>query len=120
MPSPHPGIILLKHYLEPQQISQNKLARAIKVPPRRINEIIHGKRSISADTAVRLGLYFTSSASYWLHLQAEYDIGKVKHNISLQLSTLSSISHAPDLTTDNPAKKQNNKTGNSVKRRIMR
>jgi len=84
----HPGKVLLQQYLEPQKISQNRLARAIKVPPRRINEIIHEKRGISADTAVRLAIYFGGSATYWTHLQAEYEIEKVKHNITIQLSTI--------------------------------
>jgi len=120
MTSQHPGKILLKHYLEPQQISQNKLARAINVPPRRINEIIHGKRSISADTAVRLGLYFDCSASYWLHLQAEYDIEKIRHAITLQLGTLNNSPVRPVASPDAKPSTKKNKTPTSVKRRIMR
>ena len=73
----HPGKILLQQYMEPQKVSQNHLARAIKVPPRRINEIVHGKRSITADTAVRLAIYFGNSANYWMHLQAEFEIEKI-------------------------------------------
>ena len=66
----HPGIALLEQHLRPQNLSQNQVARAIKVPPRRINEIVLGKRAITADTALRLARYFGNSASYWMHLQA--------------------------------------------------
>ncbi len=93
----HPGKVLLQQYLEPQNISQNKLARAIKVPPRRINEIIHEKRGITADTAVRLAIYFGGSATYWTHLQAEFEIEKVKQNITIQLSTIQSSLPAPSM-----------------------
>ena len=111
----HPGKVLLQQYLEPQNISQNKLARAIKVPPRRINEIIHGKRGISADTAVRLAIYFGGSATYWAHLQAEFEIEKVKQNITIQLSTI----QAP-LPESLIEKNTDKKTNSKIKRRIMR
>jgi len=70
----HPGEILLEEFLKPLGISQYKLAKDISVPPRRINEIVHGKRAISADTALRLSRYFGSSERFWLNLQARYDI----------------------------------------------
>ena len=70
----HPGEILLEEFLKPMGISQYKLAKDVSVPPRRINEIIHGKRSISADTALRLSRYFGLSERFWLNLQARYDI----------------------------------------------
>jgi len=73
-PPVHPGEILLEEYLRPMQISQYRLSRDLSVDPRRINEIIHGKRSISADTALRLGRYFGTSARFWLNLQAHYDL----------------------------------------------
>ena len=115
----HPGKVLLQQYLEPQKISQNKLARAIKVPPRRINEIIHGKRSVTADTAIRLAIYFGGSASYWMHLQAEFEIEKIRHNINIQLST---IQASIDLTKPpaEPEKAIKPKPDNNVKKRIMR
>ncbi len=115
----HPGKVLLQQYLEPQKISQNRLARAIKVPPRRINEIIHEKRSITADTAVRLAIYFGGSASYWMHLQAEFEIEKVKENISIQLSTIQAPPQAK-ITQTGSMEKTKSKTYNSVKKRIMR
>jgi len=70
----HPGEILMEEFLRPLGISQYKLAKDINVPARRINEIVHGKRSISADTALRLSRYFNLSERFWLNLQARYDI----------------------------------------------
>lgn len=74
LPPIHPGEILLTEFMEPLNLSQNRLAREIGVPPRRINEIIHGKRAITADTAVRLGKFFGTSAQLWLNLQSHYEI----------------------------------------------
>lgn len=73
LPNIHPGEVLFEEFLQPMAISQNALARAIDVPPRRINEIVHGKRSITADTAVRLAIYFGTSEKFWLGLQGNYD-----------------------------------------------
>lgn len=115
----HPGKVLLQQYLEPQKISQNALARAIKVPPRRINEIVHEKRGITADTAVRLAIYFGGSAGYWMHLQSEHEIKKVKQNITIQLSTIPASSSPPARQT-HKTKSNNGKSENSVKKRIMR
>jgi addiction module HigA family antidote len=70
----HPGEILLEEFLEPFELSQYRLARDISVPPRRINEIVHGTRSITADTALRLARYFGTSEQFWLNLQAHYDL----------------------------------------------
>jgi addiction module HigA family antidote len=70
----HPGEILQKEFLEPMGISQYRLAKDISVPPRRINEIVHGKRSISANTALRLSRHFGTSDRFWLNLQARYDL----------------------------------------------
>ena len=70
----HPGEILLEEFLEPLGISQYRLAKDISVPARRINEIVHGKRSITADTALRLSRYFSLSDRFWLNLQARYDL----------------------------------------------
>ena len=74
MPPVHPGEILVENFLKPMHMSQNKLATAIHVPARRINEIAHGKRRITADTALRLARYFNMTAQYWLGLQADYDL----------------------------------------------
>ena len=70
----HPGEILMEEFLEPMKISQYRLAKDINVPPRRINEIVHGKRSITADTALRLGRFFSMSPQFWLNLQTRYDL----------------------------------------------
>lgn len=70
----HPGEILLEEYLKPLGISQYRLAKNISVPPRRINEIVHGKRAITADTALRLARFFGSSERIWLNLQVRYDL----------------------------------------------
>jgi addiction module HigA family antidote len=74
LPPIHPGEILMEEFLKPLGISQYKLAKDINVPARRINEIVHGKRSISADTALRLSRYFKLSERFWLNLQARYDL----------------------------------------------
>ncbi len=70
----HPGEILLEEFLNPMDISQYRLAKDISVPPRRINEIVHGNRSITADTALRLGRYFGLSPRFWLNLQNRFDL----------------------------------------------
>ena len=112
----HPGKVLLQQYLTPQNISQNALARAIKVPPRRINEIVHEKRGITADTAVRLAIYFGGGAGYWMHLQSEYEIEKVKGHINTQLNTIQSPLMTPPPEEDD----KNTQTAGNIKRRIMR
>jgi len=70
----HPGEVLLEEFLKPLRVSQYRLARDISVPPRRINEIVLGKRGITADTALRLGLYFGTTEEFWLNLQAHYEL----------------------------------------------
>ena len=70
----HPGEVLMEEYLEPLGITQHRLAIAIGVPPRRINEIVHGKRRITADTALRMARYFGTSERFWMNLQGRYDL----------------------------------------------
>ena len=70
----HPGEILKEEFLDPMGISQYRIAKDINVPPRRINEIVHCKRSISADTALRLGRYFNMSPQFWINLQSHFDL----------------------------------------------
>ena len=74
LPPIHPGEILLEEFLEPMGISQYRLAKDINVPPRRINEIVLGKRAITPDTALRLSLYFGLSERFWMNLQTRYDL----------------------------------------------
>jgi addiction module HigA family antidote len=70
----HPGEILLEEFLKPMEISQYRLSKDISVDPRRVNEIVHGQRAISADTALRFGRYFGTSPQFWLNLQSHYDL----------------------------------------------
>lgn len=70
----HPGAVLMEDFIKGFEITQNKLAVAIGVPPRRINEIVHGKRGITADTAIRLARYFGTSEEFWMNLQSNYEL----------------------------------------------
>jgi addiction module HigA family antidote len=81
----HPGEILLEEFLKPLVISQYRLAKDISVPPRRINEIVQGKRSITADTALRLARYFGLSERFWLNLQSRYDLEVEKDKLDRRL-----------------------------------
>lgn len=83
----HPGEILLEEFLKPMEISQNRLAREIGVPPRRINEIVLGKRAITADTALRLARYFGVSESFWMGLQADYELEETRRELGKRLET---------------------------------
>ncbi len=85
LPPIHPGEILLEEFLEPMGISQYRLAKDISVSPRRINEIVHGDRSITADTALRLARYFSTSERFWLNLQARYDLESEKDRLGRRL-----------------------------------
>lgn len=90
MPAPtlspvHPGEILMEEFLGPLGISQYRIAKDISVPPRRINEIVHQKRSITADTALRLARYFGTSERFWLNLQAHYDLEMEKDRLGDRL-----------------------------------
>ena len=123
MSTQHPGKVLFQQYLQPNHLSQNKLAKALAVPPRRINEIVLGKRAISADTAVRLGLYFGNSASYWMHIQSEYDIAQAKDKLGSRLLMIKTLHKEPlksirseSVDTDfiNTVKNKN------IKKRLMR
>ena len=81
----HPGEILLEEFLHPMAISQYRLAKSISVPARRINEIVQGKRAITADTALRLSLFFGLSERYWINLQAWYDLETEKDRLGARL-----------------------------------
>ncbi len=88
LPNPHPGEVLLEDFLKPMGISQNALARAVHVPPRRINEIVLGKRSMTADTDLRLARYFGMSEGFFLGLQADYDLMERRRQIESDLSSI--------------------------------
>ena len=85
MPPIHPGEILLEEFLHPLGISQYRLAKDISVPSRRINEIVHGKRAVSADTALRLARYFGTTGQFWLNLQTRYDLELEKDRLGERL-----------------------------------
>jgi addiction module HigA family antidote len=88
IPNPHPGEILMEEFLKPMALSQTALAKAIKVPPRRINEIVLGKRAITADTDLRLARYFGMSEGFFLRLQTDYELMARRREIADQLKTI--------------------------------
>jgi addiction module HigA family antidote len=81
----HPGVVLAEDFLKAMEISQYRLAKGIGVPPRRINEIVQGKRSITADTALRIGKFFGMEAQFWMNLQSHYDLEVAKDAIAGRL-----------------------------------
>ncbi|MGB5585220.1 MAG: HigA family addiction module antitoxin [Gammaproteobacteria bacterium] len=124
----HPGKTLDEQFLQTRNLSQNRLARAIEVPPRRINEIVLGKRAITADTAVRLARYFSNEPAYWMKLQTDYDIARARNNIGIHLYTIKQ--HEPEQSEDAaddrhssdkpPAVNRNITNNNNIKRRLLR
>jgi addiction module HigA family antidote len=88
LPNPTPGEILLEEFLKPMELSQSALARAIRVAPRRINEIVLGKRAITADTDLRLARYFGLSEGFFLGLQTDYDLMERRRQIGAQLKAI--------------------------------
>ena len=94
LPNIHPGEILLEEFLRPFALSQNRMGRELGVPPRRINEIVLGKRSITADTALRLARYFGTSERFWLGLQMDYDLEEARLRLGKRLEREISPRHA--------------------------
>jgi addiction module HigA family antidote len=94
MPPVHPGQILLEEFLRPLDVSQYRLAKELGVPARRINEIVHGQRRISADTALRLARYFGTSERFWMNLQARYDLETEKDRLGATLDGIRPLSAA--------------------------
>jgi len=88
LPNPHPGEILAEEFMRPLAISQNALARAIGVSPRRINELVHGKRAVTADTDLRLARYFGVSEGFFLGLQVDYDLMRRRREIQNDLTAI--------------------------------
>ena len=86
LPNIHPGEILLEEFLLPMELSQNRIARSIGVPPRRINEIVQGKRSVTADTALRLARFFGTSEQFWMGLQADYELEEARRRLGRRLN----------------------------------
>src|SRR5256885_15816646 len=93
--NPHPGEILLEEFLKPMELSQNALARAVRVPPRRINEIVLGKRDITADTDLRLARYFGVSEGFFLGLQMDYDLLQRRREIDVDLARIAPYLRGP-------------------------
>jgi addiction module HigA family antidote len=91
LPNIHPGEVLLEEFLLPLGISQNALARAAAVPPRRINEIVLGKRAITADSAVRLATALGTSEKFWLGLQADYDLEEAHRNLGADIARIQRV-----------------------------
>jgi antitoxin HigA-1 len=87
----HPGEILLEEFLAPMDISQNALARGIAVPPRRINEIVLGKRAITADTALRLARYFGTSEQFWMGLQSDFDLEEARKQLGRKIDAIERV-----------------------------
>lgn len=85
LPNIHPGEVLLEEFLKPLGLSQNRIARDLCVPPRRVNEIVLGKRAITADTALRLARYFGTSERFWLGLQMDYDLEETRRRLGDRL-----------------------------------
>ena len=86
IPPIHPGEILLEEFMKPYGLSQNRLGQELNVSPRRINEIVHGRRSVTADTALRLARFFGNSASFWLGLQMDYDLDVAADESAVHIS----------------------------------
>lgn len=91
LPNIHPGEVLLEEFLKPLDISQNKLARAMGVPPRRINEIVLGKRAVTADSAIRLARALGTSEQFWMGLQADYDLEEARKAAQSTLKKVENI-----------------------------
>ncbi len=91
LPNIHPGEVLFEEFLKPLDISQNKLARTMGVPPRRINEIVHGKRAVTADTAIRLARALGTSEQFWMGLQADYDLEEARKAAQGELKKVENI-----------------------------
>jgi addiction module HigA family antidote len=87
----HPGEVLLEEFIVPMSLSQNAVARSISVPPRRINEIVLGKRAITADTALRLARYFGTSEQFWMGLQADYDLEEARKGLGRQIAAIERV-----------------------------
>lgn len=98
VPYPHPGEILLEEFLKPMEISQYRLAKEIGVPQRRISEIVHGKRSVSIDTGLRLSRFLGTGDGFWIGLQADYDMAQTRDTLADVLSHIKPYQVTPSVT----------------------
>ena len=92
--NPHPGEILMEEFLKPLGISQNKLATCLRVPCHRVHEIIHARRGITADTAVRLARFFNTTPDFWMNLQKSYDLAEAEESLATEISKIHSYALA--------------------------
>ena len=90
MINPHPGEILMEEFLKPMHLSQNRLAIELRVPCHRINELVHGRRGVTADTALRLGRFFGTTADFWMNLQKSYDLAAAEELLASELPKIHS------------------------------
>ena len=93
--NPHPGEILLEEFLKPMHLSQNKLAMELRVPGHRVNEIVHGRRGITADTALRLSRFFGTTPDFWMNLQKSYDLVAAHETLKTELSHIRTFDAVP-------------------------
>lgn len=102
----HPGEILLEEFLKPMGVSQNLLARSIEVSPRRINEIVHGTRAVTADTDLRFSRFFGTSEGYWLGLQSDFDLEEKRLEVATQLRHIKRYRQLARSRSGRPGKKK--------------
>lgn len=95
--NPHPGEILFEEFLKPMKLSQNKLAMELRVPCHRINEIVHGRRGITADTALRLSCFFKTTPDFWMNLQQRYDLVAAREELGHELKRIHPVLSEPEL-----------------------
>ncbi|NMA19659.1 MAG: HigA family addiction module antidote protein [Lentisphaerae bacterium] len=89
--NPHPGEILLEEFLKPMDLSQNRLAMELRVPCHRVHEIVHGRRGITADTALRLAKFFGTTPDFWMNLQKSYDLAAAKESLGIELTRIQTL-----------------------------
>ncbi len=89
--NPHPGEILLEEFLKPMGLSQNRLSMELRVPCHRVNEIVHGRRGITADTALRLAKFFGTTPDFWMNLQKSYDLAAAKESLAPELTRIQAL-----------------------------
>jgi addiction module HigA family antidote len=93
--NPHPGEILVEEFLKPMNLSQNKLAMELRVPCHRVNEIVHERRGITADTALRLSRFFGTTPDFWMNLQKSYDLAAAREALRAELPRIRTLEVAP-------------------------
>lgn len=98
--TPHPGVVLASHYMAPRGVSQNQLARALGVSPRRINLLVHGQRSVTAETALMLSRFFGTTAEMWIDMQGRYDLANAKRRMHHRLEQIPTSQSVPNVAAN--------------------